>query len=132
MREDKMPRFYAHLLELSIPVVVVAVLAIDWILTDKRSLALLNRWAKEQGIRLVEYENRRLLIGPFFWNAMGGHAVFRVLVEYPNGATRSGWVRCNIRTMFRFSDPVEARWDDEKTKPPGFPVIIPADKNQRR
>jgi hypothetical protein len=81
-----------------------------------RSRSLLQRWADDNGFRIVRSEYRHLLRGPFFWTTSKGQTVYRVTVEGKAGDVRSGWVRCGGWWFGLMSDQVEARWDETPPK----------------
>src|SRR5262245_8247254 len=78
-----------------------------------RSDSLLQRWAKQNGFRIVREEYCWFSKGPFFWTSSRGQTVYYVTVEDKDGVRRNGWVRCGGLFLGLFSDKVEVRWDDE-------------------
>src|SRR5437762_2925342 len=88
-----------------------AVVSIAWHFS--RSRTLLERWAAENGYRILASEQRFLSGGPFFWTTSKGQTVYRVKVEDPAGRVRQGWVRCGSWMFGLLSNKAEARWDDE-------------------
>jgi hypothetical protein len=104
-----------------------------WIWGKARGASMLQTWAAANGFRLLESEERGLLKGPFFWTASKNQKVYRVTVEYPDGALRRGWVRCGGWFLGLMSDQVDVRWDDpdpRETAPGGFPVVLPHPQQQ--
>jgi hypothetical protein len=79
-----------------------------------RSRRLLEKWAAENGFRIIESSYRNLVRGPFFWTTSKGQSVYRVTVEDATGQRRSGWVRCGSWLLGLWSDSVQVRWDDEQ------------------
>lgn len=77
----------------------------------RRSRALLARWAADEGVVLVEVEERTLLTGPFWWHKSRGQGVYRIRVRDLAGAERVGWVLCGSWLLGMQSDRVEVRWD---------------------
>lgn len=85
--------------------------ALTW--TFGRSRAMLERWATEQGLALVEARFCAFRRGPFFWTTSKGQTVYRVTIRTAAGAERSGWARCGSFWRGLWSEAVEVRWDDE-------------------
>jgi hypothetical protein len=79
---------------------------------SSRSSSLLQRWAEENGYRIVRREYRTFFRGPFFWNSSKGQTVYYVVAEDSAGARRSGYVRCGGWWLGLVSDRVEVRWDE--------------------
>jgi hypothetical protein len=79
-----------------------------------RSRGLLEKWAADNGFRIIESSYRNLVRGPFFWTTSKGQTVYRVIVEDATGQRRSGWVRCGSWLLGLWSDSVQVRWDDEQ------------------
>ena len=98
----------------------------------KRKRTILQQWARENGLELLENEERRLLQGPFFMTSTNGQAVFRVTVRLADGQILHGWVRFGSRMFGLLSDAVQVKWDPPRPDPPGFPVVLPAESNSSR
>lgn len=77
-----------------------------------RSGDVLQKWADENGFRLIERHYHHFRRGPFFWTTSKGQTVYRVTVQDANGNTRSGWVRCGSWMWGLASNRAEVRWDD--------------------
>jgi hypothetical protein len=58
------------------------------------------------------------------WRASKAQSVFRIAVQYPDGTTAAGWAKLGTWAFGLLSDVVNVRWDETKTEPPGFPVIV--------
>jgi hypothetical protein len=91
-------------------VVVVIVLGLVW--HFERSNSLLHQWAAQNGYRIISQKYRNFFKGPYFWTSTRGQTVYYVVVEDPDGNTRSGWVRCGSWWFGLLSDNVEVHWDD--------------------
>jgi hypothetical protein len=104
---------------------IIAILGI-WFLVrrEKRKTKMLNRWAAEQGVRLIDRDERGMVRGPYFWGTAGGQVVYRVAAEFPGGEIRHGWVRLGTWPVGLLSNEVDVKWDVPKKEPPGFPVIL--------
>jgi len=76
-----------------------------------RSRDLVERWARENGFRLLSAENCWFSNGPFFWTTSKSQVVFRVEVQDERGQVRSGWVRCGSLFGGLLSDQTEVRWE---------------------
>ncbi|HET6248242.1 MAG TPA: hypothetical protein VFE47_11135 [Tepidisphaeraceae bacterium] len=96
---------------------------------SKRKKTLRDRWAARQGVLLLEFEERSLMRGPFWWRTGRGQVVYRILAQSPDGQTASGWLKLGGWPFGLFIDAAEVRWDDQKPQAPGFPVIFPGEQN---
>ena len=103
----------------------VALLVAQFVWRSRRKKTILENWAASQGFQLIECEERWLSRGPFFFTTARGQAVFRIVVQYPDGATATGWAKLGTWAFGLLSDAVNVSWDEEKPQPPGFPVILP-------
>lgn len=99
-----------------LPFLVVAFVFLSMWWHFSRSASLLQKWADENGYRLLNKEYRTFLRGPFFWTSSKGQTVYRVTVEDKAGHIRSGWVRCGGWWLGLLTDQTEVRWDEV---PPG-------------
>jgi hypothetical protein len=88
----------------------VGILYGAYTITKNRSEAILNRWAFENGYRIVDYQGKVFNRGPFTW-ASKSQIIFRVMVEDPEGTQRTGWVKCGSYWGGIFSDQAEVKWD---------------------
>jgi hypothetical protein len=105
--------------------VAIALIIAQLVWRSRRKKTILQNWAASQGFQLIEYEERRLARGPFFFTTAKGQSVFRIAVQYPDGATATGWAKLGTWAFGLLSDAVNVRWDETKPEPPGFPVIMP-------
>ena len=80
------------------------------------------RWAREAGVKLLEYERPWLNRGPFPVGTNKDRAVYRLTVQFPEGHILSGWLRVEIRPPF--TGEVEVVWDRAAPAPHGFPVLM--------
>jgi hypothetical protein len=87
----------------------LAAVSIAW--HFRKSRRVLERWAEQNGYRIVDAEYRHFFKGPFFWTSSKGQTVYRVTVEM-KGGVRSGWVRCGSWWFGLMSDKAEVRWDE--------------------
>jgi hypothetical protein len=77
-----------------------------------RSDSLLQKWAEDQGYRIIRQEYRWFFKGPFFWTSSNGQTVYYVVIQDSAGSKRSGWVRCGGWWFGLVTDKVEVRWED--------------------
>ena len=99
---------------LIVPVfVLITIASIAW--HFGRSQSLLDKWAEENGYRIIHREYRNFFRGPFFWTSAKGQAVYYVIVEDEGGRTHNGWVRCGGWWLGLLSDHVEVRWDESSS-----------------
>jgi hypothetical protein len=89
---------------------VVVILVFVW--HFGRSNSLLQKWAAQNGYKIVGQEYRTFFRGPFFWTTTKGQTVYYVTVEDAAGNRRAGWVRCGGWWFGMMSDAVEVRWDE--------------------
>jgi hypothetical protein len=91
-------------------VVAVGIAAFMWHLSRSRSL--LEKWAAENGYKILHTEYRNLFRGPFFWTSSKGQTVYYVKIRDREGNVRTGWVRCGGWWLGLLSDKTEVRWED--------------------
>lgn len=96
---------------LMVPLVIALIVVSIW-WNASRSREILDRWATENGMRILEVERRYFWRGPFWFRTGEGHEVFRVTVATPSGATRSGYVRVGGWFTGLFSSKAVVEWDD--------------------
>ena len=77
-----------------------------------RSLSMVEQWARDNGLTLVEVERRYMFHGPFWWRTGKGQAVFRVTVRDGSGQVRSGYVRVGGWFLGLLSDQVTVEWEE--------------------
>ena len=75
------------------------------------SRAILNDWARQNGIEILSAEFRLFRRGPLFWTTSKGQTVYYVTARMSDGSTRRGWVRVGSFWLGLFSDKVDARWE---------------------
>ena len=107
-------------------VAVLVVASIAWRVSRSRSI--LHEWAADHGFRLIYYEYRWFVRGPFFWTTSKSQTVYRVTIEDGRGSIRKGWVRCGTWLAGLWSRQVDVRWDDVPHQP-GFEVVMPEDRS---
>jgi hypothetical protein len=91
-------------------VVVFAMVMMAW--SASRGRTILERWAANNGYRLIDSERRLLRKGPYFWCSSKGQDVFYVTVEDEQGRVRHGYVRCGGWFLGLLSDEATVEWDD--------------------
>jgi hypothetical protein len=96
-------------------VAVLGLVAVGLWWHHTRSAALLERWAEENGLTIVDRRLWRLFRGPFPWTTAKGQSVYRVTVVDSSNRERSGWVRCGSFAFGLVSDKVRVRWDEPAT-----------------
>jgi hypothetical protein len=99
---------YSYLLIL---IVVLPLIFLSFAWQKRRSEALINGWARANGLTIVDKESRTFLRGPMFWTTSKGQTVYRITVRDQYGSQRTGWIRCGGRWMGLHSDKVDVRWD---------------------
>ena len=109
---------------------VVVLGAASLIFHYTRAGILLDRWAAENGYRILHRELRRFRRGPFFFTTSKGQEVYRVTVEDLHGGVHTGYVRCGSWVLGMLSSNVEVRWDEASIHRPGFPVVFPPDRGE--
>ena len=95
--------------------VAVILLPVLWGLArwqTRCSFARLNEWASENGLRILQRTYEPLWHGPFWWRRWYRDlAVYRVVVENPDGSRRTAHVRVS-GWFFRPAD-LTVRWEEE-------------------
>jgi len=72
-----------------------------------------QRWANDNGFRILHSEVRCLFKGPFTWKiSHHGQAVYHIRVRDLQGRERSGWLRCMNISLFE-DDKTEVIWEDQ-------------------
>ena len=92
-------------------IIAVAVIVIFLINhTHTRSIDMIEQWASENGMEVVDAESRLLGRGPFFFTTSRGQTVYFVTFR-KDGQTRQAYVRCGSWLGgITFSDQVDVRW----------------------
>jgi len=80
--------------------------------TSRRSQAIVQRWAEQNGYQINTCEQRMFRRGPFLWRTGRGQTVHHVTVIESSGQMRSGYVRCGSFWGGLLSDKAEVRWDE--------------------
>ena len=106
-----------------IPLFIVAAVAM-MIFHYARGESILEKWAAEQGYRVVSSERRTIRTGPYFLTTGRGRVVYRISVEDRDGHIKEGYARCGSYFLGTFSDKVDVRWDEGPPYQPGFPVAM--------
>jgi hypothetical protein len=92
--------------------VVIACPLICWVAYEvyRHSLAVtvLEQWAKRAGYRVVQRERRHYFRGPYAW-MLGGHIVFRVILEDHDGLGSVAWIDCGNPALSDTTSEIE--WD---------------------
>ena len=90
-------------------VAAVAVISIRWRIA--KAQPIIERWAQEQGLKLLRVEYRDFFRGPFMLRSSKSQAVFFVSVQDASGQVRDGHVR--VGGFFRGlkSDEIDVRWN---------------------
>jgi len=78
----------------------------------RRSGRMVERWAADNGYRLLDREYRWLLRGPFWWRTGKGMAVYHVTVQDASGRVRKGYIRCGGWFLGLLSDRIDVEWED--------------------
>lgn len=98
-------------------VAIFAVLVVSSLIahfaTRYRQPFLVQRWARDNGFRILECELRRVRKGPFTWKVSGrGQCVCRVRVRDLDNRERSAWLRCTDVGISN-DDKTEVVWETE-------------------
>ena len=91
-------------------VLAVMIIAFRWHFA--RSAAILDKWAAENGFKIVEKSYCLFFRGPFFFRTTKDQAVYRVAVRDKAGNVGTGWVACGSWWCGLFSDKAQVRWDE--------------------
>ena len=89
--------------------VILAIVSIFW--HFRRSRAILESWAAENGLEILESDYRWFSKGPFFWTSSREQTVFYVKVRDQDGTVRTGWVRCGGWFVGLWSNRADVRWE---------------------
>jgi hypothetical protein len=88
----------------------LAVFMIFW--THRRAEQLLDQWAADNGVQIVQREYRLFRKGPFFWTSGRGQLVYYFIAQDRFGMQRAGWARCGSWFLGMLSDRIEVRWEE--------------------
>jgi hypothetical protein len=72
----------------------------------------LERWARSNGLRLLEFSGAPFWRGPRAWRRTDDQEDYRVVVEDAAGRRRSGWLLYTSRWRGLGPQKVEIRWDE--------------------
>jgi hypothetical protein len=104
--------------------VVIACPLISWaayeVYRHGRAVNVLEQWAKRADYRLAGRERRNLFRGPYSWT-LGGHIVFRVILEDHDGLGSVAWIDCGNPAWSDTTPEVE--WDADLPRVP-FAVAV--------
>jgi len=92
--------------------IFVAVVAVSFSWSASRGSSILEKWAAENGYRLLAAEKRFLRLGPFFLRCGKGQVVYYFTIALSDGTTRSGYARCGGWFLGLMSDAIKVEWDD--------------------
>ena len=93
--------------------VVITVLAIaSFAWSCSRSETIIDRWARANGFRVLNVEQRFVRTGPFFFRHGKGQTIYHVTVQDAQDRARSGYVRCGGWFAGLLSDAAAVEWDD--------------------
>ncbi len=92
-------------------IVVLVILSIVW--SHSRSKGMIEQWATENGLHLVDSSYCWFKIGTPFWAANKNHTLYRVTMQDDSGHLMLGYALCGSFFMGLLSDRVEVKWDDE-------------------
>lgn len=94
------------------PVILPAVGSLVW--HFRRFRTLLDQWAEQNGLEILEREYRNFFNGPYCWTSSRGQTVYHVKVRDREGSVRSVWLRCGVWFLGLLSDNTEVRWEDRE------------------
>ena len=95
---------------------------------------VLDNWASSNNLRILSKERAWFFEGPF--TKARCQVVYRITVADAKGQVRTGYARCGDPFFGMLSQTVDVHWDKPKRvlpvpgqDRPGFPVIVPDEKN---
>jgi len=91
-------------------ILVVAVIGLWW--RFSRSTNMVEQWAHDNGLTLIEVQRRFLRRGPYWWRTGKGQEVFRVTVRDGSGQVLHGYVRVGGWFLGLWSDQVTVEWEE--------------------
>ena len=90
---------------------IAALLLIGIAVGTRLTRRKLERWARGEGLRLVEFRGAPFWRGPRAWRRTDEQEDYRIVVEDPNGRRRTGWVLITGPWHPFGRDTIEVRWD---------------------
>jgi hypothetical protein len=91
-------------------IVFFVVITILW--RTRRATGMVESWAQEEGLELLDYQRRSLFRGPFFFRTSENQEVYYVTVRDPQGRTRHAYLRCGSWIGGLWSNRITAEWED--------------------
>ena len=79
--------------------------------SNQRATAMIDTWAQQNGLRIVQREQRWFRKGPYFWRSSKYQQVWYVTVIDPHGMQHRVWVRCGGHFLGVWSDKIDVRWE---------------------
>ncbi len=76
-----------------------------------RSRKMVERWASDNCMELIEAQRRFLCRGTYWWRTGKGQEVFRITVRDGSGQVRCGYVRVGSFFLGLLIDQVDVEWD---------------------
>ena len=74
----------------------------------------LNKWAADQGLKLIGFRGAKFYEGPSAWRRSDSQHLFRVEVEDRTGERKSAWVMFGTYWGFTWGEPItDVIWDDK-------------------
>ena len=77
-----------------------------WDISNSRSV--LDGWAAQEGLEILQSSHRSFFRGPFTWNSARSDAVFYVIARKVTGQTRNGRIRVGRNALAG----ADVQWDD--------------------
>ena len=77
---------------------------------SKMTSGLVDRWASENGLELLNIESRWFRQGPFFRSHAKTHRVYYPTLQ-EQGQTRTAYIRCRSFSLGSRSVPIDVRWE---------------------
>jgi len=81
----------------------------DWYVRRK-----LERWARDHGLRLLDFRGAPFWRGPRAWRRTDDQEDYRVVVEDAAGRCKTGWLLYTSRWRGLGPQKVEIRWDNPR------------------
>jgi len=89
-----------------------------WRITMKEGNRILDGWARENSLEVLEAEHCWFLRGPFWFRSSKAQSVYRITVrDKESGETWSGWARCgNWFWGVWGTNAIKVIWDGQTAK----------------
>lgn len=96
------------------PVLILALVVVIIAWTARRSRTMVEKWAIEHDLELLDAQWRWFRKGPYFWKSSKNQHVYHFTVTDEDGVQRTGWIRCGGYWLGLLTSEVDVIWDESQ------------------